>query len=207
MPFHPTAAPRHEAWGLLPGRIQYPAIWRGSPGREVMDSVLLRRDCRRFVCDRCRQVVYICSWCDRGHRYCSDRCRRGARRRSLLEAGRRYQRSRRGRLRHARRQARYRARQRASRKKVTHHSCRTDSGSASVRTCTTKPPESSCLSPSAHGVVICGVCGHLCEPFVRDDFLRCRRPRRPRTPALEVGDDLGSAGRRDPTAVHRRGLA
>ncbi len=169
-----------------------------------MDSVPLRPDCRRFVCDRCGQVVYICSWCDRGHRYCSNRCRRRARRRSLREAGRRYQQGHQGRLRHAKRQARYRARQRASEQKVTHHSCRADSGPASVRSCATTLSEPFCPSPL---VVVCGMCGHPCEPFVRDDFLRCRRPRHSTMPTLEVGDDLAPVGRRDPAPVHRRGLA
>lgn len=170
-----------------------------------MDSALPRPDCRRFVCDRCGRAVYICSWCDRGHRYCSGRCRHRVRRRSLLEAGRRYQAGRQGRLRHAQRQARYRARQRARTQKVTHHSCRAQMGSASVGSCTTTPPESLRPSPS---VILCDVCGHPCEPFVRDDFLRCRRARRrPLSPALEVGDDLATAGRRDPSLVHRRGLA
>jgi hypothetical protein len=169
-----------------------------------MDSVLLRPDCRRFVCDRCGCAVYICSWCDRGQRYCSGRCGRHARRQSLLEAGRRYQEGHQGRLLHARRQARYRARQRASEEKVTHHSCRSQKGSASVGSCTKKPPESLRPSPS---VIFCDVCGHPCEPFVRDDFLRCRRARRPMLPALELGDDLAAAGRRDPASVHRRGLA
>jgi len=166
-----------------------------------MDSVLLRPDCRRFVCDLCAVVVYICSWCDRGHRYCTDRCRRQARQRSLREAGRRYQQGHEGRRLHARRQAEYRARQQASEKKVTHHSCRGDLGSASVHSCTTKPPEPLCPSPSVRA---CNVCGLQCEPFVRDDFLRCRRPR---SLAPGVGNDFAAAGRRNPPAIHRRGLA
>ncbi len=169
-----------------------------------MESVLLRPDCRRFVCDLCSQVAYICSWCDRGHRYCSDFCRDQARRRSVREAGLRYQRTQQGRLLHAKRQAEYRARQRASEKKVTHHSCRTQTGSASVHSCTTTPSEPFRPSPS---VVICDLCGHPCEPFVRDDFWRCRRPPRPTTPALEIRDDLAPVGGRDPPPVHRRGLA
>ena len=169
-----------------------------------MASVLLRPDTRRFVCDLCGQVVYICSWCDRGHRYCCDKCRRRARRRSVLEAGRRYQKSQRGRHHHAKRQAEYRARQRAAEEKVTHHSCRTPTGSASVRPCTTTPPNSLYPMPS---VVVCGVCGHPCEPYVRDDFRRSRRPRHWRPLMLEVCDDLATADGRDPPSVHRRGLA
>ncbi len=169
-----------------------------------MASVLLRPDSRRFVCDLCGQVVYICSWCDRGHRYCSDLCRDQARRRSVLEAGRRYQKSQKGRHHHAKRQARYRARQRASAQKVTHHSCRTEPGSASVRSCTTTLSTPFYSSPS---VRVCDVCDHPCEPFVRDDFLRCRRPRLPMPRTLEIGDDFAAAGGRDPPSIHRRGLA
>lgn len=176
-----------------------------------MDSRHLRPDCRRFVCDRCGQVVYICSWCDRGHRYCSNRCRRWARRRSLREAGRRHQRSRRGRLLHARRQAAYRRRRRrASEQKVTHHSCRVERRSASVSSCPRTLPERSAPSSFQEVAIqylVCDVCGHLCEPFVRDDFLRCRRPRTAMGPAREVGDDLAPGRGRDPTSVHHRGLA
>ena len=176
-----------------------------------MDSLHPRPDCRRFVCDRCGQVVYICSWCDRGHRYCSNRCRRRARRRSLREAGRRHQRSRRGRLLHARRQAAYRRRQqRASEQKVTHHSCRVESRSESVSSCTRTLAERSAPSSSrdvATQHLVCDVCGHPCEPFVRDDFLRCRRPRVPMGSAREVSDDLAPGNGRNPTALHHRGLA
>ncbi len=183
-----------------------------------MDSLPLRPDCRRFVCDLCDWVVYICSWCDRGHRYCSDRCRRQARRRSQREANRRYQQSRRGRRLHARCQAVYR--QRLSAKKVTDHSCRTAPRSASVESCdtpvakTTRSSSSCCVaslrSGSRRGAatpIACCACGHLCEPLVRGDFLRCRRPRGLTTPSPGVGDDLCPAGGRDPPPVHRRGLA
>lgn len=175
--------PPHQAWGIPWLDIQYPGIRRGSPGPEVMDTQPLRPDCRRFVCDRCHTAVYICSWCDRGHRYCSSRCRQQARRRSLREAGQRYQQSRRGRRLHAQRQASYRRRQRARLgEKVTHHRCRPVSGSASVISCETTPKRSD-TSPAgqttmrhdASQAIVCSVCGHPCEPFVRDDFLRCRR--------------------------------
>lgn len=175
-----------------------------------MDSLHLRPDCRRFVCDRCGQVVYICSWCDHGQRYCSDRCRRWARRRSLREAGRRHQRSRRGRVLHARRQAAYRCRQQASEQKVTHHSCRSEPRSASVSSCMKTLPERSGPSSTRHVAtqhLTCHVCGHPCEPFVRDDYLRCRRPRSERGLAREVGDDFARGRGRDPTSVHHRGLA
>ena len=46
-----------------------------------------RPDCRRYVCDGRQRTVYICSWCDRGHRYCSTRCRETARRQTSLLSG------------------------------------------------------------------------------------------------------------------------
>ncbi len=64
----------------------------------------------------CGQHFFLCSHCDRGHRYCGAACSETARRRSLREAGTRYQATTDGRHAHARRQARYRERQ-----KVTHH--------------------------------------------------------------------------------------
>lgn len=76
---------------------------------------------RSFRCARraCQRVVFLCSRCDRGNRYCSRVCAVAARRECVRAAGLRYQRSRRGRFKHAARQARYRARCRA-RQKVTH---------------------------------------------------------------------------------------
>ncbi len=183
-----------------------------------MDSLPLRPDCRRFVCDLCDRAAYICSWCDRGHRYCSDRCRRRARRQSQRKANRRYQQSHRGRRLHAGYQAVYR--QKLSAKKVTDHSCRIAARSASVESCEThvaKTPRSSssrCAaslrSGSGRGAaepIACCVCGHLCEPLVRGDFLRCRRPRGATTPLQGAGDDIPATGGRDPPPVHRRGLA
>lgn len=74
---------------------------------------------RYVICARptCRQVFFLCSHCDRGHRYCREECRVTARRQSRRAAGRRYQATRAGRHAHAERQRRYRERQ-----KVTHHS-------------------------------------------------------------------------------------
>ncbi len=154
-----------------------------------MDCQHVRPDCRRFVCDQCAQVVYICSWCDRGQRYCSDECRRRARRQNQREANQRYQRTRRGRLLHAQRQAAYRARQRAPDEKVTHHSCHAEVRPARVISCVTRRPkrsvgpstlwvdsQNSPPSPPPSPYFVCCVCGHRCEPYIRGDFLRCRRP-------------------------------
>ena len=157
-----------------------------------------RPDCRRFVCDGCRLVLYICSWCDRGQRYCSRRCREAARRQTLLSAGRRYQQTRRGRRLHASRQQAYRERQR---KKVTHHPCRPPGESARVAACVREPTirhQRVVLDSLRSRELRCGVCGHPCERVIRHDFLRCRRPRRlPGGPT----HDLSAPGSRDPSSL------
>lgn len=165
-----------------------------------------RPDCRRFVCDLCSQVVYICSWCDRGHRYCSPRCREKARQRSLREAGRRYQQSLRGRHHHARRQALYRQRQRAAAKKVTHHGCQPPPPTATVSACSTPsppPPADSVAqrpSPAAR-YFPCALCGARCAPWVREDFVHCRRPARSFRSVRGVGGDQRPSRGRDPAPV------
>ena len=151
-----------------------------------------RPDCRRLVCDFCRRVVYLCSWCDRGQRYCCRDCGDQARRRSHREAGSRYQRTRRGRRCHARRQASYRRRQQAAQEIVTHQGCPAESGSGRVRAWTLIRPTRANRHPyrrfsrsfppppaPAATELLCFVCGVPCEPFVREDFLRCRRGRGP----------------------------
>jgi hypothetical protein len=170
----------------------------------------LRPDCRRIVCDLCRRVVYLCSWCDRGQRYCSENCSGEARQRSLRAAGRRYQRTRRGRRCHARRQAEYRLRRRSGSEKVTHQGCPVEKGSGRVRTC---EPTRSTLAPASAfsrsplpapfltAELLCFVCGAACEAFVREDFLRCRRGRGPST--RSPGNDFAGGVGRDPPFVHR----
>ncbi len=182
--------------GCGPREIQYPAsgVWRSRPCGGL---VLVRRpDCRRYVCDRCGRAVYLCSWCDRGQRYCSIPCRRAARRESLRAAGRRYQQTRRGRLLHARRQQAYRKRQR---EKVTHHGCRTPSESATVAPCAREPDRSRRSrrsAPRERWTLECVGCGVACEAVVRHDFLRCRRPWRA---GGGPSRDLRASGSRDPS--------
>lgn len=135
-------------------------------------------DRRRFHCSRCEKVTYICSHCDRGQTHCSGSCRDESRRESLRAAGARYQRTRRGRENHARRQQRYRDHQ-AARKEVTHQTCRSESTGSTVVACGIPSP----IKPTVHSPTPrqqCDFCGHACEPYVRLDFLRCRRPTRGR---------------------------
>ena len=149
-------------------------------------------DRRRFHCCRCKKVTYICSHCDRGQMYCSKRCRDEARRDCLRDAGARYQRTRRGRENHARRQHRYRVRK-SSGEKVTHHPCRTEAvPSTVVACCTPSMPKAIEHSPTVQSR--CDFCGHGCEPYVRLDFLRCRRPLRGRRRGY-VDDPAGGKGR------------
>ncbi len=171
---------------------------------------VLRPDCRRLVCDLCHRVVYLCSWCDRGQRYCSRDCGGQARRRSQREAGRRYQLTRRGRRSHARRQRSYRQRLQSVEKIVTHQGCPLESGSGRVPTCepTRIPlaPESGFsrspfLPPVLTAELLCFICGLPCEPCVREDFWRCRRDRSPST--RRRGDDFPGTGQRDPPSFHR----
>ncbi len=157
-----------------------------------------RPDCRRFVCDRCRAAVYICSWCDRGHRYCSRQCSSAARSESRRAAGRLYQATPNGRRNHASRQAAYRDRQAVELEKVTHHGCRDAEPSATVAACT----RSTTSAPSRGETLVCCFCNSICLPFVRDDFLRCRRPRGGFRRFRGARDDLQSSGGRDSSSVH-----
>lgn len=167
-----------------------------------------RPDCRRFVCDRCRRARYICSNCDRGHRYCGEACSRSARARSVRRAGRRYQQTRRGRLAHARSQDRYRHRkQDRSNRKVTHHGCPPEQAFATVHGClsndpnapisTVAPPPTQILAASAtlSTLIRCFRCHQWCTPLVRHDFLRVRRRHRRQGAS---GHDLARAKSTDP---------
>ena len=67
---------------------------------------------REVVCrwEGCRQVFWLCSYCDYGQCYCSDRCREAGRSHSLRRARRKYARSGRGVENNRERQRRYRRR-------------------------------------------------------------------------------------------------
>ena len=119
---------------------------------------------RRYLCVSCRTPVLICSYCDRGNRYCAEGCAMQARRQSIRSAGQRYQDAHRGRRAHAERQRRYRARQ----QKVTHQG---------------SPPPPLPVPLAAEPIVKkstssllwhCHFCHQVLSQFVRQDFLRCR---------------------------------
>ena len=181
-------APEEEVFRLRVAKSRPKEAW----------AVRRRPDCRRFVCDRCRQAVYICSWCDRGHRYCTPECRDEARRHSLRGAGRRYQQTPRGRRLHARRQQAYRDRKQRGSKKVTHHSCRRGGVSATVASCpTTMLPSPLQAVPvgDRSRELLCGRCSHPCEPMIRHDFLRSRRARSVRRSAVSMSRRAGGTAR------------
>ncbi len=80
------------------------------PAEEVM---------RQRRCGGCERLFYVCSSCDRGHRYCSARCQAQHRTQSLRAARQRHQLSPEGRLDHRDRQRTYRARQ--QQRRMTDH--------------------------------------------------------------------------------------
>jgi hypothetical protein len=79
---------------------------------------------------------------------------------------------------------------------VTHHPCRAEAVPSTVVACgTPSMTEATEDSPTAQSR--CDFCGHGCEPYVRLDFLRCRRPLRGRR--RRSADDFAGGEGRDPT--------
>lgn len=86
------------------------------------EAVLRQRVC---LGQGCHAIFFICTHCDRGHRYCSDQCRQQARRQQRRYANSRHQQSPEGRLDHRDRQREY-CRRRQAQSRVT------DQGSLSI---------------------------------------------------------------------------
>ena len=63
-------------------------------------------DIRVITCGWCGLKVWICRYCDCGHRYCCQDCSKAARRESNRRAGERYQKTEQGRANHKARQQR-----------------------------------------------------------------------------------------------------
>jgi hypothetical protein len=149
---------------------------------------------RFFLCARCRVQVLICSYCDRGQRYCASGCASTTRRARQREAGKRYQRGRAGRFKHAWRTRRWRMRQAAKAQSVTHHSSQlapldavltapsptlpATAVAVASQPCTTTPyadvaaPVASAATPMTPAAWHCHWCGQDCIPRVRLGFLR-----------------------------------
>lgn len=134
---------------------------------------------RQYLCVACRKRVVICTYCDRGNRYCSEGCAVRARKACLRAAAQRYQTSLRGRLKHAQRQRCYRAR---IANKVTHHGSPTPAVSVEV---TPEPMVAPMPSPDQ----VCCTCSRPVCTFVRLEFLRCRIRRRAQSHFWSVTTD------------------
>jgi len=136
------------------------------------EAVLRQRVC---LGPGCQAVFFICTHCDRGHRYCSAECREQARRRQRRSANRRHQRSPEGRLDHRDRQQAYRCRLRQAQPRVT------DQGSVSIvspasfdcgRADAVEHPPGSLLWHERQPALwprcrICGRSGRFIDPFPR----------------------------------------
>jgi hypothetical protein len=147
---------------------------------------------RQFLCARCRTVVRLCLFCDRGNIYCSKECSLIRRIASVRRSRRRYQATPEGRANNAKRQRRLRRR----RRDVTDHGSPPGTTSSSLATPVPEsPPERtkevihgslpaiSVRAPrsfrklrySRRELVACDSCGRLCLPFARIDPVRRRR--------------------------------
>jgi len=148
----------------MPG--QYPTS--GGPRPRLCDEGK-QATARRYLCERCRVEVLICSCCDRGNIYCEQGCAEESRRIKRSATARRYQSTRRGRRKHADRNRRYRARRRQQ-QIVTHQGSPPPAPDVVMpeSPAPTPTPRSSPQRPLWH----CHWCGRPCVPFVRLDFLR-----------------------------------
>ena len=135
---------------------------------------LMEPNARLYHCLRCRELVWICSKCDRGHIYCVC-CAPLARRESLQAAGQRYQQTSRGRRHHAARQQRYLQRQDT---KMTHQGCAQGLTLATVNTMQTT--QLALRMKTTFKDRCCHFCKKPCTTFVRYGFLRTSLRRRQR---------------------------
>jgi hypothetical protein len=119
------------------------------------DAYLRQRACCHL---HCHAIFYICSHCDRGHRYCSPECRHQARLDQRRSANRRHQQSEAGRLDHCDRQRDYRQRCRSAAAKSV-----TDQGSISIASPASLPRGQSAViavqAPARYGIPRCRICG------------------------------------------------
>ncbi len=129
---------------------------------------------RLYFCQRCSTQVIICSHCDHGQRYCASVCAQNARLASLKRAAKKYQSSRAGRFNNAARQRRFRQHHP---QKVTHHG----SLMSVLRALLKNKPDQPQIAQKPMFIsdtLFCDHCGSACQPFLRQDFLQSRQPRR-----------------------------
>jgi len=122
---------------------------------------------RLYSCCRCQAQVFICSECDRGHRYCAGECAAYARLASLKRACDKYRSTRAGRINNAARQKRYRQRQ----KQIVTHQGSPLVASHDVLKAKSHWPEKVEKHDQNGRHLFCHYCGAVCEPFLRQDFL------------------------------------
>lgn len=129
---------------------------------------------RLYFCSRCHVQVMICSHCDRGQRYCPGECRHQARSESTQRARKKYQLTRACRFKNAARQQRFRDRRS---QKVTHQGSPPKHQNDLL---TTRPVEiKKTPKPVFSGSTVhCHYCDAVCEPFLRQDFMRSPRIKR-----------------------------
>ena len=123
---------------------------------------------RLFNCLRCNKPVVLCSYCDRGQRYCLSGCSEKARQDSLKRSAQKYAKSRKGQSNNTQRQKRFRERKR---NKVTHQgSCLVVPRGEVVKL--QKPPKKRPKMRYSLSSCRCHVCGRQCSPSLRRDFLQ-----------------------------------
>ncbi len=135
----------------------------------------MQNTARLYSCQRCRTQVVICSRCDRGQRYCGSACARNARAISLKRAAKKHQSSRTGRFNNAARQRRFRQR---LKQKVTHHGSLTRVLRDLLKNRPARPQTTQKPASIIGDTLFCCCCGSACQPFLRQDFLQSRQPRR-----------------------------
>lgn len=146
----------------------------GLPGVRMSDQ-----PARFFLCACCRVQVLVCSYCDRGQRYCAGSCASTTRLALQRDAGRRYQQSRVGRFKHALRTRRWRARRAEQMQIVTHQGSQFTPADAVLTAIASVPPSQPtqpCVPSSTATISVpawhCHWCCVPCAAHVRLGFLR-----------------------------------
>ena len=123
---------------------------------------------RRYQCQLCCVVCYICSSCDHGNRYCGADCAEAGRAVSMALAQQRYLQTFEGALNNSDRQERFRARQA---EKVTHHGVAVTAPDANLVSAAEVTRETRAVASG----IICVCCGAASpRDLVRLDFVRQR---------------------------------